>query len=91
MSVCVSTFLSVVVIIVFSDCRIYLFSSLAAKVFNKLTRYSLPCFQFCLVYSDVVPLNVVGLRVAEFRILLRRRTFRLRQSGEATKSAVLRK
>jgi len=29
------------VIIVFSDCRIYLFSSLAARVFNKLTRYRL--------------------------------------------------
>ena len=25
----------------FSDCRIYLFSTLAARVFNKLTRYSL--------------------------------------------------
>jgi len=30
-----------VVILVFYDCRIYLFSSLAARVFNKLTRYSL--------------------------------------------------
>ena len=29
-------------VIVFFDCRIYLFSSLAARVFNKLTRYSLP-------------------------------------------------
>jgi len=29
-----------VVIIVFSDCRIYLFSSLPARVFNKLTRYT---------------------------------------------------
>ena len=40
---CVSMFLSlcVVIIVFFSDCRIYLFSSLAARVFNKLTRYSL--------------------------------------------------
>ena len=29
-----------VIIVFFSDCRIYLFSSLAARVFNKLTRYS---------------------------------------------------
>jgi len=28
-------------LVCFSDCRIYLFSSLAARVFNKLTRYSL--------------------------------------------------
>jgi len=44
--VCVSVFLSVCYYF-FSDCRIYLFSSLAARVFNKLTRYSLlvkyPC------------------------------------------------
>jgi len=33
-----------VIIVFFSDCRIYLFSSLAARVFNKLTRY--------LVYSE---------------------------------------
>jgi len=32
---------SLCVIIVFSDCRIYLFSSLAARVFNKLTRLAL--------------------------------------------------
>jgi len=30
-----------VLLLFFSDCRIYLFSSLAARVFNKLTRYSL--------------------------------------------------
>jgi len=29
------------VIIVFTHCRIHLFSSVAASVFNKLTRYSL--------------------------------------------------
>jgi len=34
-------FLSVCYYCFFSDCRIYLFSSLAARVFNKLTRYSL--------------------------------------------------
>ena len=28
----------------FSDCRIYLFSSLAARVFNKLTRYTRTLF-----------------------------------------------
>jgi len=40
--VCVLVCFSLCVIIVFfSDCRIYLFSSLAARVFNKLTRYSL--------------------------------------------------
>jgi len=31
-------FLSVCYYCFFSDCRIYLFSSLAARVFNKLTR-----------------------------------------------------
>jgi len=36
--VCVSL---CVLLLFFSDCRIYLFSSLAARVFNKLTRYSL--------------------------------------------------
>jgi len=30
-----------VLLLFFSDCRIYLFSSLAARVFNKFTRYSL--------------------------------------------------
>ena len=39
--VCVSVFLSVRYYCFFSDCRICLFSSLAARVFNKLTRYSL--------------------------------------------------
>jgi len=39
--VCVCVFLSVCYYCSFSDCRIYLFSSLAARVFNKLTRYSL--------------------------------------------------
>jgi len=36
--VCVCVFLSVCYYCSFSDCRIYLFSSLAARVFNKLTR-----------------------------------------------------
>jgi len=30
-----------VIIVFFTDCRIHLFSSLAARLFNKLTRYSL--------------------------------------------------
>jgi len=34
-----------VLLLFFSDCRIYLFSSLAARVFNKLTRYSLQTFR----------------------------------------------
>ena len=38
--VCVSVFLSVCYYCFISDCRIYLFSSLAARVFNKLTRYA---------------------------------------------------
>ena len=39
--VCVSMFfLCVLLLLFFSDCRIYLFSSLAARVFNKRTRYS---------------------------------------------------
>jgi len=41
--VCVSVFLSVCYYCFFSDGHIYLFSSLAARVFNKLTRYSLKC------------------------------------------------
>jgi len=40
-SVCVSMFFVCVLLLFFSDCRIYPFSSLAARVFNKLTRYSL--------------------------------------------------
>jgi len=36
--VCVSVFLPVCYYCFFSDCRIYLFSSLAARVSNKLTR-----------------------------------------------------
>jgi len=42
-SVCVCEYVSVCVLLLlfFSDCRIYLFSSLAARVFNKPTRYSL--------------------------------------------------
>ena len=40
--VCVSMFLSLCCYYCFfSDCHIYLFSSLAARVFNKLTCYSL--------------------------------------------------
>jgi len=40
--VCVSMFfLCVLLLLFFSDCRIYLFSFLAAIVFNKLTHYSL--------------------------------------------------
>jgi len=50
--VCVSVFLSVCYYCFFSDCRIYLFSSLAARVFNKLTRYSLRNF-FGLDHSNV--------------------------------------
>ena len=34
-------FICVLILLIFPDCRIYLFSSLAARVFNKLTRYSL--------------------------------------------------
>jgi len=34
-------FLSVCYYCFFTDCRIHLFSSLAARLFNKLTRYSL--------------------------------------------------
>jgi len=38
--VCVCVCVSLCVLLLFfSDCRIYLFSSLAARVFNKLTRY----------------------------------------------------
>jgi len=37
----VCVFLSVCYYCFFSDCRIYLFSSLAARVFNKLTCYLL--------------------------------------------------
>ena len=51
--VCVSMFLSVYCYYCFfsSDCRSYLFSSLAARVFNKLTRYSL--------LNKQIPLRVV--------------------------------
>jgi len=45
--VCVSVFLSVCYYF-FSDCRIYLFSSLAARVFNKLTRSDR---KMCLVFQ----------------------------------------
>ena len=48
--VCVCcVFLSVCYYCFFSDCRIYLFSSLAARVFNKLTRYSLKYLNLCLL------------------------------------------
>jgi len=39
-SMCVYVFVSVLLLF-FTDCRIHLFSSLAARLFNKLTRYSL--------------------------------------------------
>jgi len=35
-----------VIIVFFTDCHIHLFSSLAARVFNKLTLYSLSCYMF---------------------------------------------
>ena len=39
---CVCEYVFVCVLLLFfTDCRIHLFSSLAARVFNKLTRYSL--------------------------------------------------
>jgi len=43
--VCVCVCVSLCVLLLFfSDCRIYLFSSLAARVFNKLTCYLLTCY-----------------------------------------------
>jgi len=53
--VCFSLF--VVIIVFFSDCRIYLFSSLAATVFNKLTRLriSVVCLTFGLSVTIVSP------------------------------------
>ena len=38
--VCEYVFVSALLLF-FTDCRIHLFSSLAARLFNKLTRYSL--------------------------------------------------
>jgi len=49
--VCVSVFPSVCYYCFFSDCRIYLFSSLAARVFNKLTRYSFVT-RYCISGGD---------------------------------------
>ena len=51
--VCVLVCFSLCYYCFFSDCRIYLFSSLAARVFNKLTRYltlSLP-FECDVIYE----------------------------------------
>jgi len=39
-SLCVYVFVCVLLLF-FTDCRIHLFSLLAARLFNKLTRYSL--------------------------------------------------
>ena len=58
--VCVCVCFSLCVIIVFfSDCRIYLFSSLAARVFTKLTRYS-TVFVRCLL-SNTSILHVLSV------------------------------
>jgi len=40
LSLCEYVFVCVL-LLVFTDCRIHVFSSLAARLFNKLTRYSL--------------------------------------------------
>jgi len=61
--VCVSVFLSVCYYCFFSDCRIYLFSSLAARVFNKLTRYSLrSCSQLIFAFWTSF-LNCLALEI----------------------------
>jgi len=48
---CVHMFFVCVLLLFFSDCRIYLFSSLAARVFKKLTRYT--DLQWWLVYHNM--------------------------------------
>ena len=60
-------------LVFFSDCRIYLFSSLAARVFNKLTRYLLVtrCSNLRKCVSDAVELGrdvvVYGVYAADHR------------------------